>query len=103
MPPGRPISGPDKWMHQNVSLIPLIGVSSKINQITILIHDVTEISINQRLLEKEIAVSAASNQQLATLYAKSQRLLEELEQTQLQLMQSEVFQKRDYFLPLFRV
>lgn len=89
MPPSRPISGPDCWMYQNISLIPLLDINSEVNQVTLLIYDVTETSINQRLLEKEIAASVATNQQLKAQYAKSQALLDELEQTQQQLMQSE--------------
>ena len=89
MPPSLPISGPDRWMYQNISLIPVMDINNEVTQATLLIYDVTEASINQRLLEKEIAISVATNQQLKTQYAKSQALLGELEQTQQQLMQSE--------------
>ena len=47
----RPITSPAEHMYQNVTYIPLASVSGEINQIGIIIYDVTDIATNKAELE----------------------------------------------------
>ena len=54
----RPITGSAKFMYQNITFLPLLGVDGKINNIAIVIYDVTEAAMGKTALEeanKELA------------------------------------------------
>ena len=53
----RPLTGKAQKMYQNVTLIPLLGISRKVSQVCILIYDVTDIAVNK--LELQHANDAA--------------------------------------------
>lgn len=56
----RPITGTAEFMYQNITLIPLISADGQVNQIGIIIYDVTDMAVGKTQLEK-------ANDQLETL------------------------------------
>jgi len=56
----RPITGSSEFMYQNITFLPLLGVDGKIQNIAIVIYDVTEAAIGKQALEK-------ANEELARL------------------------------------
>jgi len=48
----RPITGPADFMYQNITLIPLTSVNGKVNQIGIIVYDVTDSATNSSELAK---------------------------------------------------
>lgn len=47
----RPLSGHSLMMYQNVTMIPLLGLDSKVSQVCLQIYDVTEIATRKKALE----------------------------------------------------
>jgi len=47
----RPITGSADYMYQNMTLIPLLSTENEVNQIGVLIYDVTDIAVNKMKLE----------------------------------------------------
>lgn len=47
----RPITSPAEHMYQNITYIPLLSVNGEVNQIGIVIYDVTDIATNKNELE----------------------------------------------------
>lgn len=47
----RPLSGHSVMMYQNVTMIPLLGLDSKVSQVCLQIYDVTEIATRKKALE----------------------------------------------------
>lgn len=56
----QPITGLEDFMYQNTTLMPLKGLSGNIDQICLIIYDVTDVAINRRQLQ-------AANQELQRL------------------------------------
>jgi len=56
----QPITGLEDFMYQNTTLMPLKGLSGRIEQICLIIYDVTDVATNRRQLQ-------AANQQLQRL------------------------------------
>lgn len=56
----QPITGLEDFMYQNTTLMPLKGLSGSIEQICLIIYDVTDVAINRRQLQ-------AANQELQRL------------------------------------
>ncbi len=56
----RPITGTEEYMYQNISMIPLISATGEVNQVCIIIYDVTDIASNRKQLQ-------AANEELAHL------------------------------------
>ena len=64
----RPITGTAEFMYQNITLIPLLSVDGSVNQIGIIIYDVTDMAVGKVQLEK-------ANSQLESL-SRTDRLTE---------------------------
>jgi diguanylate cyclase (GGDEF)-like protein len=56
----RPITGTAEFMYQNITLIPLLSADGKVNQIGVIIYDVTDMAVGKMQLEQ-------ANDQLETL------------------------------------
>ncbi len=48
----RPITGTGEFMYQNITFLPLKGVDGKVNNIAIVIYDVTEAAVGKEALEE---------------------------------------------------
>ncbi len=48
----RPITGTAEYMYQNITFIPLISADGKVNQIGIIIYDVTDMAVGKTQLEQ---------------------------------------------------
>ncbi|MDN4501579.1 hypothetical protein QX776_04165 [Alteromonadaceae bacterium BrNp21-10] len=47
----RPITGSEDYMYQNITLAPLVGTTGKVDNICMMIYDVTDIAASKKLLE----------------------------------------------------
>ncbi len=56
----RPITGTAEYMYQNCTLMPIIGSAGEVDQICLIVYDVTEIAVNKKGME-------TANQQLERL------------------------------------
>jgi len=48
----RPITGPADYMYQNITLIPLTSINGRVNQVGIIVYDVTDSATNSSELAK---------------------------------------------------
>jgi diguanylate cyclase (GGDEF)-like protein/PAS domain S-box-containing protein len=54
----RPITGTEEFMYQNITISPLVSANGEVNNVCIIIYDVTDIASNRKALEdanKELA------------------------------------------------
>lgn len=49
----RPLTGRSEWMYQNVTFLPLMGVSTQVEHVCLIIYDVTDMALNELLLRKQ--------------------------------------------------
>lgn len=47
----RPITGTAEFMYQNITLIPLMSVDSRVTQVGVIIYDVTDMAVGKKQLE----------------------------------------------------
>ena len=48
----RPITGRSEWMYQNLTIIPLASLSGEVEQVCLIIYDVTETAMDERALQQ---------------------------------------------------
>lgn len=48
----RPITGESEWMYQNLTIIPLASVTGKVEQVCLILYDVTDVALDEIALQK---------------------------------------------------
>ncbi|TVP54971.1 MAG: sensor domain-containing diguanylate cyclase [Halomonadaceae bacterium] len=51
-PNGRPITGTEPWMYQNITFCPLTGSDGQVSHVCLLVYDVSDAATNRRQLEQ---------------------------------------------------
>ncbi|QEP44725.1 sensor domain-containing diguanylate cyclase [Ectothiorhodospiraceae bacterium BW-2] len=75
----RPLTGASEWMYQNVTFLPLSGMSSDIEQICLIIYDVTDMAMNTMQLQQQSRTDHLTR--LLSIHAWEQQVGAELGRT----------------------
>jgi two-component system, NtrC family, sensor kinase len=85
----RPITGIGESMFQSATILPLRNLRGEIGHVCILLYDVTELAVHQLQLREQIIEREQMHTELQKQYSRQESLLQELKETQQQLLQSE--------------
>ncbi len=75
----RPLTGLSEWMYQNVTFLPLAGITTEVEQVCLIIYDVTDMAISSQQLQALSRTDTLTH--LLAVHAWEQQVAAELNRT----------------------
>jgi PAS domain-containing protein len=70
----RPITGTEDYMYQNITLSPLVSTTGKVENICMMIYDVTDVAVGKKVLESTQVILSELNEKVTEASVPANRL-----------------------------